>query len=320
MTLNLAMPRIGSAYLVTDRRLTNDIGITEEFSNKNILFAARDGIIAVGYTGVAFIDRVPTDQWLAEVLIGERYERGAQPSGIRIGSIRSGYSVQDALPALRDALNAARPFVAPSWQAQWTAHSFDVVAVGWVWNAAGYSVPVFAGIEKPAGSDEFVLGYLRNEWWTDHTFTLIAAPDSTAWPDLLKAVQSGIATATTELDVEQALLAGVRTSADRHPSVGRDCMVIRIDPPDSATAVVRFDRSGPPATEAVPIGYRVRKTLPVAYSPWIIGPEIIHAPSRMIGDSEVSLAAYRVTVRGGAPIGSVVGALSPQRRRVPPHR
>jgi hypothetical protein len=39
-------------------------------ANKNIIFRARDGIVAISFSGNAFIRGVPTDRWIAERLYG----------------------------------------------------------------------------------------------------------------------------------------------------------------------------------------------------------------------------------------------------------
>lgn len=40
-------------------------------ANKTIVYVARDAIVSIGYTGRAYLEGRPTDQWIAEQLIGE---------------------------------------------------------------------------------------------------------------------------------------------------------------------------------------------------------------------------------------------------------
>jgi hypothetical protein len=59
------------ALMVTDRLVTTNKG--EQFdphANKNIVFCARNAVVAMGYTGRAYIGKTPTDQWLVEKLTG----------------------------------------------------------------------------------------------------------------------------------------------------------------------------------------------------------------------------------------------------------
>jgi hypothetical protein len=40
-------------------------------SNKVLVYRARNALVAIGYAGVAYVQGVPTDQWIAEKLWGE---------------------------------------------------------------------------------------------------------------------------------------------------------------------------------------------------------------------------------------------------------
>src|SRR5688572_10844822 len=79
-------------------------------ANKTVIFRARDGIIAISFSGVAFLNGVPTDQWLAHVL---RHEDPRTTAEIDHGAI-SGQpparwlSIGEAIRALEQELTVAR--------------------------------------------------------------------------------------------------------------------------------------------------------------------------------------------------------------------
>jgi hypothetical protein len=43
----------------------------DALSNKSIIFRALNAIVSMGYVGSAYVDRKPTDEWIAEQLWGE---------------------------------------------------------------------------------------------------------------------------------------------------------------------------------------------------------------------------------------------------------
>src|SRR5437879_5929688 len=106
MTLILtAVHRYGVTQVV-DRLVTRQTNSgAEEFdplANKTVLFFARDAFVTLAYTGVAYIDRLPTDQWIAETLrdkavalghdgrrpAGHSFERLANSPGVGHGVLR----------------------------------------------------------------------------------------------------------------------------------------------------------------------------------------------------------------------------------------
>lgn len=51
---------------VSDRRITRlDTGKIHPLANKNVVFVPTDGIVTIGYTGLAYLEGVPTDTWIA---------------------------------------------------------------------------------------------------------------------------------------------------------------------------------------------------------------------------------------------------------------
>jgi len=51
--------------LVEDRLVTDPTGREfDALANKNIIYLARDAIVCMGYTGPAFIGKLPTDSWI----------------------------------------------------------------------------------------------------------------------------------------------------------------------------------------------------------------------------------------------------------------
>lgn len=74
MTLLLAHAARYEAIHVSDRLLTlaSPTRPFDQFSNKAVLYLCTDAIIALVYTGVAYIGNRPTDDWIAQQLTGNQ--------------------------------------------------------------------------------------------------------------------------------------------------------------------------------------------------------------------------------------------------------
>lgn len=75
MTLVIATASRYFAVMVSDRMITvsrrgHPTRIFDPSSNKSVIFISSDCVLVFGYTGVAYLDRIPTDQWLAQELWG----------------------------------------------------------------------------------------------------------------------------------------------------------------------------------------------------------------------------------------------------------
>ena len=76
MTLIIARASPTGALMVSDRRVTTSGILFDPDANKTILFADRNAVVAIGYTGMAYIGSLPTDQWLASALTGLNFPEG----------------------------------------------------------------------------------------------------------------------------------------------------------------------------------------------------------------------------------------------------
>src|SRR4029453_7804868 len=79
MTLVLTRTSLRSALMVTDRKVTKDGA--DPYANKNVLFADRNAVVAIGYTGLAYVGTIPTDRWLAQTLTGLTFPEGRRGKG-----------------------------------------------------------------------------------------------------------------------------------------------------------------------------------------------------------------------------------------------
>lgn len=71
MTLILTLVTPSQVLQVSDRLVTRGTSRFDEFANKNVIFLAKNALVTIGYSGLAYLDGVPTDHWLAEQIVDE---------------------------------------------------------------------------------------------------------------------------------------------------------------------------------------------------------------------------------------------------------
>lgn len=284
MTLILTATNASYVLQVSDRLLTQDSREFDQFANKALIFFARDGIVSVGYSGLAYIRGEPTDHWLAEQISGERIgERG-----IRIGPLAQWSDVGTMILRLVRDLNR----LPQAWR-----DSFgELVIAGWQWPKRRPTMPRQVlwtlqpfGRRGPYTAQQLVARHLPER----ERFNLFYVPAGTPVPD------SEVAELGKRLvsygpeghdAAEQALVAEVRRVRTRVPTVGPHCMSILLSM-----------RLGAPRVRYHPDGQhqlllRPDTGLPVTFTPWIIGPEVIAPPTVAVGAAMARFGRVQVDI------------------------
>jgi hypothetical protein len=70
MTLVLSVATPAYSLQVSDRLVSKGGEPFDPLANKNVVVRATDGLLVFGYTGLAFLDRMPTDTWIADRISG----------------------------------------------------------------------------------------------------------------------------------------------------------------------------------------------------------------------------------------------------------
>ena len=131
--MTLILTRASPQYIlqVSDRLLTRGRRRRpfDPVSNKTIVYFARDALVSIAYSGNAYLDETPTDQWMAGVLIGKRLEPD-DPGGLTIGPREGWLDIGQSIELLRTELGSAISRLPQSEEPP----SLHVVIAGWQWN------------------------------------------------------------------------------------------------------------------------------------------------------------------------------------------
>ncbi len=318
MTLILTRASKNYVVQVIDRLVTLSGKAFDEVANKNLLFCASNAIVAMGYTGHAFIGDVPTDQWIVETLTGQVFDRDRKPPALSFVQSPK-IDLGRVLIALKDALDNAP--VATRLKLDWVSNPFDLCVAGWQWKKRRCR-PIMAKLSKPRHSRRFQLAYAPRHSFYPQTpatkqgnarFMVSVAPADNILQEELQQLVAELPDRTLD-EAERILVGKIRDVSNRLPVVGPHCLSIVLYPPSVARVRVRYmPLRGPSQADLVgPSGSK--STIPVAYSPWVVGPNLIAAPSVFSGTLKLGLDPYTVGLEGPeGPRGSL-GAMSGQAR------
>jgi len=270
MTLVLTVATPVYSLHVSDR-LVSKAGIPHDhLANKSVVFRANDGLLALGYTGAAFLRNTPTDTWIANVLSGGSCVGDG-------GAVRYGeFPVGDVGSSLRMLCQRLRA------DTQFRNLRGEVSAVGWQWSGrrrCSLARNVLWVLHKGSGQLQWQQLVPRHIPERKTTFRMAWTGDWTlgdqAWRQLLERV--GAAGADWEL-VEDLLVNAIRQASVRKPgAIGSHCMSILLRPWRFPNALIRF------IPAVAHHGTAFGQAVEVAYSPWMVAPDAVHTPAVLVG-------------------------------------
>lgn len=308
-----------TAFHVSDRQVTSlfangTSSVHSPVENKAIVFICKDAVGAIGYTGSAYIDKQPTDQWLANVLAPQPI--GAPPlgdfgfGGRGMGAIR----LQTLIWRLRTALGAAKlPLGAQVLEASICGfrirrHRCIPFQTELIWSRTGPRIS----------------GAMRRPRTLDERIMISEIGDVFPSGQVVAHIKAGAL--ASKMEGSDALLAGliaaVRLRSTQTKTVGADLMTVVIPHPLHSHEI---QWSFEPATNHLAhlVGGKETVEFPAVYSPWLLTPASVFCPSIGTGGLEVHAGGWTVKCISEAspatfPRARVLFASSHQRRPPPP--
>lgn len=272
MTSILGASTMPYALQVGDRLLTmpSSQGPREwdAVANKSILLLTPNGTLSISYSGLAYIRGVPTDQWIAEALHGEKF---AAPDGrlcMQAGNFipRLGPAIQSLVAAIQ------RDFFTLPYS--YRRHQLQVLATGWTWkrrvSSSRLPRPLAFRIICDGASRKIRSDILPRHWRWDRGLIQLSAIGGDERGQRERTIgKLGLPTDLTADVCESILVDAVRSLADIEPTVGRSCMSLLIHRDQEVR--VRFL----PDPE--------KDDQHSAYTPWVLGYRIVMPPQVLKG-------------------------------------
>ena len=330
MTLIVTRTSCCYALMVTDRKVTKNGTEYDPDANKNLLFSARNAVIAIGYTGMAYIGTIPTDQWIAQTLTDLTFPEGRHGKGSIPAKMTFDYEEQYIYLHVRnlmDRLNEVRPLIIKKYRRGWSANSFDLLMTGFEWNHDMVR-PFFRVLSKPPGSDKFELSDFDRHIYLPqgkrYPVRMYAAPAQNLSTDELGNIHSrldsvwgdGHGTTNDRADHAMSLIAEtIQDMSERLNVVGPDIMSILIPHPRMPNPTIWICYIPARRNQGVLVAGGKQTPVPIAFSPWVVRPRHIQPPCVFTSCSpELPFGRYRVVMKG-LHINNIPGVISSQQRR-----
>jgi hypothetical protein len=305
MTLILTRAFYRSIIQVSDRAITVASQPHDLLSNKALLCLLPDALIAISYTGPAYVHTLPTDQWIAQAISGVSYDTPSKPSALAIGDVGTKIRIGHMLRSLKDKFNSTISNLGNRERTAWETYLFAIVIDGWQWNSKGHYRPVLYRLVKQRGSAKIVIEMRPRLWYVDRSLKVIMSPRGHLHDSELKQLKSDINGVPPPVALSK-MADAIKLVSSRSSLVGPHSVAIWLPPPTRRYAEVHY----------IP-GTRDPDQFPVAYSPWVIGPGYVHAPSEIVGDYSDQIGNWQVKfVHPFRSTGG--GSVDGQRRKGPP--
>jgi hypothetical protein len=284
MSLILSAHKRDTMFQVSDRLVSfvrpgRDLAPLDIHGNKGVIYRALDGIVAIGFSGRAFIDGRRTDLWVAQRLteIDDLDEEGSLV--FFTGSDRT--DLFHACERIREGVEKAFKMIRHD---QHLVHSF--VFAGWQKKRRNQALPILWRLDNSAAHpDRFrFTNLLRDtpDWLHMISFTPVGTHD----PDEMAALLSRLEGEHSRESFLEELVEAIRRTAVRLPGVGRNCLSIQIKPDAEIPVVVRFIPEHPTTFMTRTVQGKPAE-LPFVFTPWVIGEGTLMLPNLLIGQTGV---------------------------------
>lgn len=311
MTLVLTLAHPNYVVQVADRRVTTDGVVFDSASNKSLIYLARNAIVTIGYCGLAYLQGIPTDEWIAQTLWGEELLRreDGRLAGMCFAAGRQGIDdIGRSIDQLRKSVQAALQ----EEQAPLELRSLQIICAGWQWRRRGRRViwrPILNIIrsQQKRGAVHCEADGVPRHWHYERSdegrlpFIVLPLPfHEEVFPGSI----SGLLTRLKPIvhrpeESRKILIEYIQQQAVRDPTVGKDCMSVYVKPPNIGVVEASYI-----SVDVEPLVVLNEKQRVGSFSPWIIGPSSYHAPQVSTGKSEAGLGPYTVQLQGPPPSNS----------------
>jgi hypothetical protein len=316
MTLILTVTCPAYIVQVSDRLLTmRHRDGRREFdpvANKTVVFRASDALVTLGYSGDAYLNGTPTDEWLAERLHGKPLPRWDGQPVTCLGAWTTRTDLGLAMERLRREI-AALPLGA-------VRNGLFVTIAGWQGRRRNIR-PTVIEIERCRGSTS--LQRAPRIWDSSKNFRLYgigAQTDVRQYRALTQPFRAGGHLRCAPDQMETVLCSLIRSTSLKQATVGSHLLSVILMRPGLGPSGCRFLPMSPHLASLTGSSIGAR-TVAVAHTPWIVGGGMLHPPSLEIGSFEILLAGVPFRVQGAPAAQGIVGLSSSIRRPAHPgHR
>ena len=261
-------------------------------ANKTVVFRARDAVVTIGYSGLAFIGSLPTDEWIAETLCGTPLQRFEGHPVTSLGAKLKSVDIGRAGECLRAAISGVKG-------SDVDKHGLFLNLAGW--QGAGIRArPVVVEISRRGGETSVERSHRR--WGPQDNFRIYgigADIQAVKHRTVFAQFRTSTGIKATAGQVEGVLIDLIRSESAANATVGSHLLSVLLTRPDIGLNACRFIPTQPHAARVVTAQSEFEVT--VAHTPWVIGPSLVHPPSLAVGMLHLNLGETTSSVNGAPP-------------------
>lgn len=276
-----------------DRRLTKvdrDVSLHSNNANKGICLRLRDGIFTIGFTGIAHLNGLPTDDWLAGIIMGKKWSK--ETPFFELASFSFGRSgCPEYLNPILKRIHKALSYKAVN-NAQLRHHSLEISVSG-LRAKNGILFPYLLIIRKPKQSTYISYELVDRAISRDiRLFKIhISGGYDRKYPDILEFLENAFSSATdlrsnnTINSLIGQLHKAVRLFSQREKSIGEDVMRIAHIPSQNYSKFDFVPENDEDFRSRFLYGEEAKH--PIHYNPWIISVGTRFSPQGIIGKGAI---------------------------------
>jgi hypothetical protein len=315
MTLILNHLSHAWAIQATDRLVSRGAVKYDPESNKNLLLLVENGIVTIGYSGLSYLEGLTTDEWIAQKLVGEPIARGHR------GGPSLYHFKRRQLPTLGPAVARLASELAnlSARTPQMRKYPVMLSVTGWMMYRRKEARPVFCvvGPQSEAELTDYTARWLAARHF-GRTHYLAVMPNGYVSNEERRELYIRLGHLGNPAAAKDLLAEKVREVANRNPQlVGADCMAISVSPPRYRQVIIEYVTAQ--AKEGLLKTSNGEFAVPHSFTPWVISPVSVAAPSVMSPGTGTTLnvGAWTIQFRGPGEEGDFHFAQS-QERKPPP--
>ncbi|MEJ7576864.1 MAG: hypothetical protein WKF74_07655 [Pyrinomonadaceae bacterium] len=195
---------------------------------------------------------------------------------------------------------------------------FELAVAGWQETRRLGLHPVIAQIIKPQGNTPIVIERPPRNWHLGGRIALLATPAGYVSDIELSSLKKNLPTASPDI-AEKLLVNSIRRVASRNPqSVGKHCMSVLLPPLGVAPIRIRFIPNAPHTAVFTSQSQNIKREISVAFSPWIIGPNMLCSPSVQVGSGRLQMGPFEIEIEAPNSEKGILGFMGSQHRPLVP--
>jgi hypothetical protein len=299
--MTLVLTAMTPRYVVqaADRLLTKGKAVHDPAANKTIICRLKNSMMVLSYSGIAYIGRQPTDEWLAELLWGEAIGRGPDgsgPAGLLMGQRPNDWSLDQVVAVLKQKLDSLSRRVIDRG-------GLYLSLAGWRTGREPARAFVIE-IQRPRHVRVAAISGTPRRMRPGRAFVIGRIGANIVSHRLLAAFDRYRPSRTLNMeDVEQTFVETIRSVARKDRTVGPNvlCTMLPVDRP----AICRFHAATVHSARVV--HRRGETVIPVAHTPWIMSSGSLHAPQMCAGKWISDLDGHPLVFDAPAPVTGILG-------------